>query len=523
MTGADWTRRRLLGGVAVGATGLAGCTGAGEEQTPNEEGTPGIADDQDVTVALTRDPTSGEWDVYGGIIPYYTRVLEPLVGTSDEMEAVPGLAERWEATGERTWTFELREDVTFHDGGPLTADAVARSFEAVLDSQLGSSGWIRLEPDGITVVDDHTIAFENTEPFPSFPGTISHNYWAVWNPDADTAAGEVAGTGPFQVDDVEEGASVTLTPFEEYYGDVARPSSLTFRFVEDPNTRTLSLQNNEVDVVFEPPRSTANRLADATETAIETQLSTTATLVAVNLYEPPTDDERLRRALNYAVDQGAVVDSILDGFGEPARGPFSRAIPWAVHDDLPEYGPDRERAATLVEESAYDGEELTILVDGAKTDDATTAELLQQWFDEIGVATAIRQVESASFYETFTAGEAHLSLVSFGSNSAAADYVIRAMFHSTGSDNRELYEAEGTGIYNPGQEVDALVDRGYAATDLETKTDHYGEVQRRVMDTGAVVPLFYSEYVLGRRADVRGVDTHPIDEMVDWSTVRRTT
>ncbi|MDG5776717.1 ABC transporter substrate-binding protein [Haloarculaceae archaeon H-GB2-1] len=482
-----------------------------------------LADDQDLTVAVERDPTRGKWDVYGGITPYYTQVLEPLVGVNQEMETTPALATNWEALDEQTWRFDLREGVTFHNGAALTADAVAASFESILNYWSWASGWIRLQPEGITVVDDHTIEFENTEPFPAFPGTISHNYWAVWHPDADTDAGEVVGTGPFRVESITEGRRATLVPFEDYRGETARPSSLTFRFIEDPNTRSLALQKGEVDVAYKPPRSTASELSSGEATAIETQLSTEAKLGAVNLYKSPTDDETLRRALNYAVDQASIVENVLGGIGKPARGPFSSAIPWAVHDELPEYGPDREKATQLVSESAYDGEELTILVNSSKTDDKTTAEILQQWFAEIGVESTIRQVEGASFYDTFTAGEAHVSLVDFGSNSAAADYVIRAMFHSQGSDNRKLYESEGTGIYNPGPEVDDLIEKGYAATDLETKTEHYGEVQRRVVETGAVVPLFYSEYVLGKRASVQGLGTHPIDKMVSWTDFRRTT
>ncbi|WP_396613567.1 ABC transporter substrate-binding protein (plasmid) [Haloferax sp. S1W] len=469
-------------------------------------------------MALTRDPTREKWDVYRGITPYYTHVFEPLVDTTDDMETAPLLATEWEAVDEMTWDFSLREGVTFHNGDSLTADAVVHSFDRVFEQWSWVPGWIGVEPDGVTAVDDTTVRFQTTEHFPAFPGTISHNYFGIQHPDATETP---VGTGPFQVERVEEEHSVTLTPYEDYRGGTATPSELTFEWVKDPNTRVLSLQKGSVDVAQHIPKSRASDLSDASETAIETHLTPESGLVAVNLYTSPTDDERLRKALNWAVDQGQIVERVLNGIGEPARGPISSIIPWAIHDELPTYGPDRTRARELVEESSYSGETLSILINSEKTDDRTIAQTLSGWFEEIGVESEIRQVDPASFYDMFTAGEANLSLVSFGSNSAACDYLVRAMFHSEGSDNRKLHERNGTGIYNPGPEVDRLIEQGYRAETLAEKRDYYGAVQNRVVDTGAVIPLYYNEYVFGRQASVSGIDPHPIEAMVDWSGLSR--
>jgi peptide/nickel transport system substrate-binding protein len=95
------------------------------------------------------------------------------------------------------------------------------------------------------------------------------------------------------------------------------------------------------------------------------------------------------------------------------------------------------------------------------------------------------------------------------------------MFHSEGSDNRKLYEQNGTGVYNPGAEVDRLIEEGYRAETTAAKRDHYGDVQQRVVDTGAVIPLYYNEYVYGRQAEVTGTDWHPIDNMIEWSDISR--
>ncbi|ELZ95962.1 ABC-type dipeptide/oligopeptide/nickel transport system, substrate binding protein [Haloferax mucosum ATCC BAA-1512] len=493
----------------MGTAGLvAGCSSSQTESDANDA----------FTVALERDPTREKWDVYNGITPYFTHVFEPLVGVTDEMQTEPLLATEWEAVDETTWEFSLRDGVTFHNGDPLTASAVVDSFTRVFEQWSWVPGWIGVEPDGVTVVDEGTVRFQTTEPFPAFPGTISHNYFGIQHPDAtDTPV----GTGPFRVTNVESQKSVTLTPYEGYRDDAERPSELTFKWIEDPNTRLLSLEKGSIDVAQTIPKSRATSVDDASETAIETQLTPSAGLVAVNLYKSPTDDELLRQALNWAVDQAQLVKSALNGIGKPARGPISSVIPWAVHDDLPTYGPDRDKARDLVEQSGYDGETLSILVNSENADDGTVAQILNGWFSDIGVESKIRQVDPASFNDTFTAGEAHLTLVGFGSNSAACDYLIRAMFHSDGSDNRKLHERNGTGVYNPGPEVDRLIEDGYRAETMAEKREHYGEVQKRVVNTGAIIPLYYNEHVLGRQSNVSGIDGHPIGKMLGWSTLER--
>lgn len=502
------SRRQLLAGVAGGTTAAtAGCQSMFGNGGGNENS---------FTVALARDPTEERWDAYTGITPYYTHVFEPLVDTTDQMETAPLLATEWGALDETNWEFSLREDVDFHNGDPLTAEAVVHSFDRVFEQFSWVPGWIGVEPDGVTAVDDATVRFQTTEPFPAFPGTISHHYFGIQHPDATE---NPIGTGPFEVANVEEEQSITLSAYENYRDGAPAPSELTFEWVKDPNTRVLSLQDESVDIAQKVPKSQAGSVDDASGTAIETNLTPDAGLVAVNLYESPTDDERLRKALNWAVDQERIVEELLDGIGKPARGPLSSIIPWAIHDELPTYGPDRNRARELVGESGYDGEPLSILINSENTDDATIAQALSGWFDEIGVASEIRQVDPASFYDTFTSGEANLTLVSFGSNSAACDYLVRAMFHSTGSDNRKLHEQNGTGVYNPGAEVDRLIEQGYRAETTEAKRDYYGEVQHRVVDTGAVIPLYYNEFVFGHQADVSGIDWHPIDNMIEWSGV----
>ncbi|MEM4782491.1 MAG: ABC transporter substrate-binding protein, partial [Halalkalicoccus sp.] len=455
----------------------------------------------------------GDWSIYGGAVPYYTPMHETLTAATHDFGGIePWLATDWEAVDDVTWEFELREGVRFHDGTELTADLVAESLSALLSDR--PFGWAKVTEESFAAPDEHTLEVETVERFGALAGTMSHPLFGIQHPEDRERP---IGTGPFEAPEVTPDEPIRTVAFEEYWGEEPRLSELVSEGIVDPTTRSSNLQAGDVDAAFDVPRENYELLAASDETEVRTQREPRTGLAMINLYNEPTDDESLRRALNYAVDQEAIVESILHGIGEPARGPYSPMIPWSAHDELPEYGPDPDRARELVDESDYGGEPLEIHVSSDSPHEQLIAATMQDAFGEIGIETDIRQFESGSFYEVEQKRESNLTIIELGSINGAADYLVHLQFHSEGGDNRELYEADGTGLYNPGEEVDELIERGDRALDEGTKHEAYREVQRRVMDTAVLVPVYHKEYVFGQRADTRGPETHAVPHMTRWT------
>lgn len=527
------TRRTLLGTVGTaGLVSLAGCAGGsgdggtddpynggtdtGGNGTADGTGTNG-ASGSAATVALSTDLTQGVWQVYGGVMPYYTNILEPLIWVTNDMELEPWLATEWEATSETTWEFTLREGVMFHNGEELVADHVVWSFEEVLAEWSYAPGWIHIEPGNVTALDEYTVEFETMDPFPTFPGTIAHNMIAIQHPDRSRENYEPIGTGPYQVEERKESQYVRTTSFADYWNGEAELEELTFNVIADPNTRALSLQNQEIDIAFEPPKSRVESLRGNDNTDVTTQLSPGAVYVGCNIYKAPMDDTKLRQALNYATAQSDLVETILSGIGEPAKGPVAESIFWSAHEKLPAYEQDMEEASRLVEESNYDGEAIQFYLSNEQVDGELLAQALQQWYDEIGVTVEIQVVEEASFEDTVRAGKPHLILESSGTNSGAADYLIYETFHSEGDVNERLYTDEGTGIYNLGEEVDQLIEAGFQTGDQAEKEQKYEQALQRIMEEAVVVPINYSEYIVAASTGISNMDLRPIPEMVRWT------
>jgi peptide/nickel transport system substrate-binding protein len=508
------TRRRfiqLAGGAGV-AAGIAGCTsGEGEELQDS------------ITISLGYQPNvvADFWVNLYGINPYFTAIVEPLVWVDDDMELEPWLATDWESTGDRTWEFQLREGVTFHNDEPFTAETVVFSIQEIFEEFDNAKPFLQIDgPEGVRAIDDHTVEFTTVDPFPNFPGNIAHNMAAMQHPAAEEPESKPIGTGMFQLEEREKEQSATLTYFEDYWRD-AEPNvtEVDYKVIPDASSRVLSLESHEVDLAYNLPTAQVSSLEQNQDTAVHLQQRPQIVYVGTNVHKSPTDDARLRRALNYAADQELLVETVVENIGVPATGPVPEIIYWSAHEELPQYGPDTAKAEALVEESDYDGESLDMLVNPRMALGTEIAEVVQDWFDEIGVTTEIRQLEYAAHVDTWSGGEAHLRVGDNGVFNGAADILMYGLFHSEGQQNREMYEAEGTGVMNLGPELDELIEQARQSEGRDDTIRYYKEAQQLIMEEAVVVPLYYEEYIVGSFSDVSELHTPPIMQMVKWENL----
>lgn len=506
------SRRRLL--HLLGAGGLASVAGCAGDNVETDEL-------QNAAVALPEPPVTPVRDLFGYIQPYYTRIVEPLIWVTGGMDVEPWLATNWEATGEKTWEFTIREEVKFHNGESLTADEVVFSFKNYLEEKAWSQGFLNIEPEGVRKVDDFTVEFENTSQFPVYPRAIAIGSLAIQHPDAADTKHEVIGTGPFQVDEVKQDKYLRTTAFDEYWQGSPTGAELTFQDMEDPNTRVLSLKNEEIDVAFSPPKDQVESLRASDSIDILTRTAPRVGYFGINIYNSPTDELKLRKGLNYAVSQRSIVEQVLAGIGEPAKGPIAKIIDWSAHDSLPDYGPDKDRARELVEGSAYAGEPLKLGVSHKRTDNKLLAEAFQGMAEEVGITIDIEMMEEAAYDELTNTGDFHLRLMENGTRSASADYILFDLYHTEGVYNKPQYEENGTGLFNIGGAVDELIENGQQMGDHEAKKEVYEKAIQRIMENAVIVPLFNKEYVVAKRTDIQGLRLSPIRFNARWEGLER--
>ena len=304
------------------------------------------ADDE----ATTLDPAQVEPGEGGEtvILQVYERLLEFGPSGPDLVPAiateVPSVENGMISADGLTYTFPIREGVTFHDGSPLTADDVKFSWDRVMTMDLpeGAANTLKNIVAETTVVDEKTFQVTLTEPSASFlNGAVVAMVASIVSQEAVEANGGVVagepnpfmatnmvGTGPYKFNTWNRGENITLDIFDEYWGEKAK-LDVRIEIGSDPDVRVLGLRAGEFDIIETDPSFVADLEGAEGVTLYQEGLLLEPIHIGFNLNIqegalPPEDtipanffhDPRVRQAFNYAFDYQAFLNGPLSGFGD---------------------------------------------------------------------------------------------------------------------------------------------------------------------------------------------------------------
>ncbi|MGD8603300.1 MAG: ABC transporter substrate-binding protein, partial [Anaerolineales bacterium] len=259
---------------------------------------------------------------------------------SDSGEFVPGLAQSWSISDDSlTYTFELRQDVVFHDGQPFNSQAVVANFDYIQNpDNLSQKALGMLGPiEAVNAIDEYTVEIVMSEPYAPLLDSLSQVYLGMASPAAleEWGPGEYqfhqVGTGPYRFIDYVPNDHLTLERNPDYawgpdfyHNQVAEIDQIIFRFYEDPATRALALENGEVDIIGEVPQLDAERLAASGEFQLyPVTIPGQPLQYFLNTTNAPTDDVVVRRALIHAIDRQSIVETVFGSYSPIALGPLS--------------------------------------------------------------------------------------------------------------------------------------------------------------------------------------------------------
>ncbi|MFQ5944113.1 MAG: ABC transporter substrate-binding protein [Anaerolineales bacterium] len=329
-------------------------------------------DESELTYGLTLAPT--------GIDPHINASVElgiPLSSVYDTLvfqdpatgEFVPGLATKWSISPDGlTYSFTLREDVTFHDNTRFDAEAVKANIEYVLNPDHRSQkAAAMLGPlREVEVAAPNEIVFHLDRPYAPLLDSLSQVYLGMASPSALETWGPAEyqfhqiGTGPFRFVEYLPNDRLVLERYDDYAWapEIYRRKEpaidrITFRFYEDKATRALALEGGQVDIIGELPHHEADRLAESSEFNVDpVSIPGQPLQLIFNTERAPTDDERVRQALVLGVDRAKIVDTVFGGYSPVAQGPLTADVfGFAEGSTLPEYDP--ELAADLLEQVGW--------------------------------------------------------------------------------------------------------------------------------------------------------------------------
>jgi peptide/nickel transport system substrate-binding protein len=435
-------------------------------------------------------------------------------------EPIPELAEDWDITDDGLeYTFNLREDVTWHDGEQFTADDVVYTFETHMHEETGSPRTSELTAriDTVEAVDDYTVQF--TLNFPSSP-FLQQNMVYYIVPEhilgdvapADLAShdysigtqGVTIGCGPFQFVEWVSDDHITLEAYEDYYEGAPNIDRWIRRIVPDQTVLAQQVITGEVDygAIQESDYDNVDQQDHIDVTEFDTFNFTFYSYQLNSERSTLFQEPEVRQALVYGLDRESMVQAIRFGIGEVAIG--TMPIPsWAYDpgsiDRQYEYDPDRARE--MLEEAGWvegadgirerDGERFSFEIytnAGNEIREQYVAVMQEQW-REIGVECTPQTEEWSTFLDRITGTrDFDMFLVGF---SWGVDPHQETMWHTDASEggfNMNEYS-------NP--EVDDLLAQGLETTDQDERRELYTQMQNILMEDLPSVILDFPQGIYG--------------------------
>jgi peptide/nickel transport system substrate-binding protein len=465
-----------------------------------------------------------------------TQYLESLVSLDKDGKILPWLASDWEQSEDGlTWTFTIRDGVSFTDGTPLDAEAVRANLAHVQDpATLSSTGYLALgKVTKAEAVDERTLRLTLSAPDSALLESLSQPWLAIESPAGlargmDANCAQPIGTGPFTVDAWEKQNSITLVRNDDYNsppGDAAHdgPAHLeriVWRFLPDSASRYAALQAGEADVIdnAQPDTIVQAQNADGLE-ELDAPRPGSSNRLELNSGKAPFDDVRVREAFIRAVNVDDAVQGLFLGTAERSYSPLSSVEPLAYSEpDLFEYDPDAandllDAAGWTQRDSAgyrvKGGERLSLRLP-VSTNQSIPAEQslfeqLQAGAKDVGFEIVLDPLDLSSWYGAL--GENDYDLVSAPYTKVGPD-VLRILYESSGTTPAPSgYFANHAQVRDPA--LDDLLIRASQVSDPDERAQLYKDAQRKVLEGFYILPLYDQQNTYLLRDDVKGLRALP--------------
>lgn len=463
------------------------------------------------------------------VLKEISQVVETLVNVDSEFQLSPSLAESWERTGDTTWQFKLRKGITYHDGTTMNADSVKWCLDRSAKENTGFTGTTGIE--SVDVIDEYTIQINTAEPSGEVPEALTNVVAAIIAPSSVNENGDFVqpvGTGYFQYKDFDVSTGkFTAVVYDNYWGG-AQDSKIDTREVTaiaDSSTRSLAVQNGEVDIVTDIPFSDLQKLQSNDDLNV-LQFNTARTyFYTYNTKKEYLADKAVRQALIYAINKDEVVSDVLLGVGGVPNGIFMDDVPWN-NTDVELYKYDPKKASAMLKEAGFEdidndglleyrGEDvsLNIVTGSRRPGNPLIAQATQGYFSELGLDTTVEVLEGTAYSDAIENGNYDLCL-----SSAATGYVPSASYYLNQYYHSDSNNMKQAGFSDPA--LDALIEKCRNLESGEEKYEVSREAQALAQEDAVVYTVALYGAVFAMDADITGFDYSAAvhDFIVPYST-----
>jgi peptide/nickel transport system substrate-binding protein len=437
-------------------------------------------------------------------------IFDDLLSRGDNLNVVPGLAERWETPDPLTYIFHLHHGVKFHDGRFLASRDVKWTFDSLLQGKIRSTkAAVYRFVDHIDAPDDYTVVFHLKQPFATLLWNLSDGaIGIVPYGSGNEITQHPIGSGPFKFVSAETDREVLIERNDVYWGNKVKLARVRFMVVPDATTQALELRKGSGDVAINAsfPPDTVITLKREPSLEVESASGTRLAYLGFNLRDPILKDARVRKAIAYALDRRPMITYLWREQAQPARSILPLQS-WAYDGEVLAYDHDPEKARQLLDAAGYpavNGVRFHITMK-TSTDENTRlmVAVMQQQLRDVGIALDIRSFEFATFFADVTHGVFQMYGLRWIGGNEDPD-IFEYAFHSAKSPPN----GANRGFYSNAR-VDALIDQARRETDAGVRKELYAEVQRILAEDVPSINLWYLDNVIVHNKRVRHLQMNP--------------
>ena len=501
--------------------GLAGC-GANQETDANTAADSNTADTASENTSANEENMttlvygSGDYtrinpalDEHGEI---NALIFDGLTDHDGNNQVIPRLAKSWTYDADtKTYTFDLEDDVYWHDGEKFTADDVKFTYDVIMDEANGSENAPNYEDvEAINVIDDTTIAFTLEDDNVAFldymtMAILPKHLLEGENMQTSDFFRAPVGTGPYKLESWDVGQAITLVKNENYFAGPAQIDRIIFKIVTDDNAKTMQLQSGELNLAQVTPKDAG---IFENQDAYQVYDMTTSDYRGIlynfqNAYWQENAD--LIPAINYAVDRQSIVDAVLLGKGEVAYGPLQHNI--YNYDGVNHYDYDPEKCAELLAQAGCtqdsesywcrDGKRISFTINASAGDQVRIdmAQIVAQQLQAVGL-----DVKADVPAEGIDWGGQECCIIGWGSPFDADDHTYKVF----GTDKGANYSGYSNEL------VDKYLIEARQTSDSDERAEAYKQFQIALADTPAYTFFCYIDAIYVADANLHGIDANTV-------------
>ncbi len=448
-------------------------------------------------------------------------VVDPLVWQVRPGEFAPGLATSWTVSPDATaYTFNLRDDVKFHDGTPMTADAVKVTFDRIVDPATKSqTAFSFIGPyDRTEVLGRYQARVRFKHPYAAFLDGVSSPYLGLISPAALKKYGADFGpivfvsTGPYSIQSYQTGAEAVLVRNFNYnwasrifkHNGAPYIQRLVYKIILEPSTRLATLETGETQFIEDVPTTDVGRLrGNRNLTVLEIPQAGSGHSLMFNQQRPPANDLAVRRAIQLSIDKDGLTKAVWDGVFKPACSPLTPNLFGFDPETCKKYSRNVDQARRVLDEAGWQmgpdgirvkgGQRLALdfyfQAENVKYREA--AAFIQANVKPIGIDIVLQSRARPAYFAAVRAGQHHMQY--WWETGTDAGSILRILFHSSnagGGTNRNNYR---------NADMDKLIEQIEGEANPQTRKELLIKAQQKVQDEAVMVfladpPSLYAHY-----------------------------